>query len=181
MNQMVHRPPVLLFIFMGACASGEMRTRPGPEAVIPCFAADDARVSTAGFVAQTLRLNKDADGVRYTLMAFAVGDQLTLGAMVKGAFRGTVHWRVGERELTVPFDTAAPGTEAAVTVNGAPDQHFRAKGAAFRGTAWTNVELPLAAWLSPGTALQLEFTPASGTPQVLPEPGLHYVARLERK
>ena len=145
------------------------------------FATNDARVNTPGFVGQTLRVPKEVDGVRYTLMAFAVGDTLTLGAMVKGgAFRGTVHWTVGDRRLALPFDTATPGADAKVTVDSAASA-LVAKGAEFRGTAWTNVELPLADWLRDGTPLQLEFAPAQGQTQVLPEADHHYVARLERR
>lgn len=171
----------VLLVLLGSCAAGDARSRPGPEAVIPHFAADDARVNTGGFVAHTLRLHRDQDDVRYTLMAFAVGDQLTLGAMVKGAFRGTVHWTVGERQLRLPFDTAAPGTEVSVMMTGAPDFHLKARGAAFGGTAWTNLEVPVAGWIGAGTALQLAFFPAEGASQVLPEPGVHYLARLERR
>jgi len=113
-------------------------------------------------------------------MAFAVGDTLRLGAMVKGSFRGTVRWAVGGRNLALPFDTATPGADAKVAVDGATST-FVGKGAEFRGTAWVDVELPLADWLRDGTPLQLEFAPEHGATQVLPDAGLHYVARLERR
>jgi len=170
-------------LILAACTSSAApaSTQPGPDAPIPVFAADDARVNTAGFVAETLRLHLDGDGVRYTLMAFVVGDKLTLGAMVKGSFRGTVRWRCGARELSRPFDSETPGTASKVTVGGEPPLWVTAQGAGFRGTAWTNVELPVAGWIADGTPLQLTFVPAGGREVVLPYPGLHYCAKLERR
>ena len=173
---------LLAAVGLAACATppAAPTTSPGPAAAIPTFAAGDARVNTPGFVAQTLRLNQERDGVRYTLMAFAVGDTLTLGAMVKGSFRGTVRWTVGSRRLELPFDTAKPGADAKATVDGAASS-LVGKGAEFRGTAWTNVELPLADWLHDGTALRLEFAPTEGQPLALPDAGHHFVAQLEHR
>jgi hypothetical protein len=59
---------------------------------VPHFAVDDPRVNTAGFVAQTTRINRDVDGTTFTLMIFAVGDVVTLGAMVNGDFEGAAEW-----------------------------------------------------------------------------------------
>lgn len=162
--------PVLgLLAALAACAGAPPPA--GPDFTVPCFTADDARVGQAGFVAATHRENRDVDGVRYTLMAFAVGDKLTLGAMVKGAFRGEVRWQVGERTLHVPFDAAAPAAASQVVVAGdAAAPPLQAQGAQFRGTAWTNIELP-AAWLPAGAPLALVFAPAQGTPVALPPAG----------
>lgn len=169
---------VFLSVFAGACATQAV-SETGPVAAIPVFAADDARVGAAGFVGETLRLSEEHDGVRYTLMAFVVGDRLTLGAMVKGSFRGTVRWTVGRRTLALPFDSAAPGAEVDVVATGAGDARLVAQGAAFRGTAWSNVELPTAEWIAAGTPLALAFERAVGGAVILPDPGHHYVVNLE--
>jgi hypothetical protein len=100
--------------------------------------------------------------------------------MVRGTFRGEVLWRVGGRTLRVPFDAAAPAKDAAVTVIGAQGP-LVAHGAQFRGTSWTNIEVPLAGWLAEGTAVQLTFTPEQGAAHVLPDAGFHYVAQLVKK
>lgn len=167
----------LLAVLTSSCATGPA-TLPGREAAIPVFAADDARVQTAGFVGQTLRLKKDHEGTNYTLMAFAVGDTLTLGAMVKGPFTGDVRWQVGDRSLTFPFDAAKAALGATVTVDDDPAKTLRGHGAAFRGTAWINVDVPLAEWLQDGTSMQLTFHANDGALLALPDIGYYYVARL---
>jgi hypothetical protein len=179
---MVHAPRcVVLLPLLAACAATDPgATRTGPELPVPVFAAGDSRVGQAGFVGETLRLHKEEDGVRYTLMAFAVGDTLTLGAMVRGAFRGEVIWRVGDRTLRVPFDSGSPAQEATVQVMGAAGP-LVAHGAQFRGTSWTNVEVPVASWIAEGTPVQLTFSPQGGAAHVLPDAGFHYVARLAPK
>jgi hypothetical protein len=97
--------------------------------------------------------------------------------MVKGKFRGVVHFTLGARELRLPFDAATPGNPATVMVAGS-DATVTAQGAGFRGTSWTNVELPCAQWLPAETPLQLEFVPEHGTPVTLPDAGVHYVTRF---
>lgn len=152
----------------------------GPRAEVPVFAAGDARVGTAGFVQQTLRLPVERDGVTYTLMAFVVGDQATLGAMVKGSFRGAVRWAVGAHRLSLPFDAANPGAGVEVRVDDAARADVVAQGASFRGTAWTNVDVP-AAWLVDGAPLALEFAATGGSTVALPGGGEHFVvARVRR-
>lgn len=172
-------PPrvVLPVAALAACAL-HSSSKPGPIAEIPVFAANDARVADAGFVTQTLRLSEERGGTRYTLMAFGTGEMLTLGAMVQGAFRGTVEWTLGRRTLSLPFDAADPGRPATVAVHGGGGP-IAAAGASFRGTAWTNVEVPMA-WAGDGTALQLRFVPeGGGGALVLPDAGHHYVVHLQ--
>lgn len=160
---------------LGSCAA---TARPGPEAVIPVFAKDDPRVDTAGFVGETLRLSVGRDGVRHTLMAFVVGDTLTLGAMVGGPFDGLVRWHVGNRLLELPFDTGGALAAVPVRVDGSSSEH-RGAGASFRGTTWVNVELPHRQWIDDGTPLQLVFLPKVGRPLFLPDDGWHYRVRLQ--
>jgi hypothetical protein len=172
---------VVLTGLLAACAAtapaGADAAPDAPPAVIPVFASDDARVGTAGFVGSTLRLHEERGGARYTLMAFAVGDVVTLGAMVRDAvFRGRVRWRVGARVLEFPFDTESPGDAGPVTLDGARSE-FAAKGAAFRTTKWANVDLP-AAWFDGGTGLQLRFVAEGGEVAVLPVTADCYRATL---
>ena len=175
----------LFVVALSACSGPADRAAPqrgaagGPPLQIPAFAANDPRVGQRGFVGETLRVHKEVEGTTFTLMAFAVGDTLTLGAMVKGSFRGTVHWTVGARELRVPFDAAAP-VKSPVEVKGS-DARLVAEGAGFRGTSWTNIELPRAEWLPDGTPLQLEFLPENGAAVVLPDRDASYVAHYAQR
>jgi hypothetical protein len=181
----MQRPLCILLLAFAACGTTTPTTptasKPGPEIQIPVFAADDARVGKGGFVQETLRLNQEVDGVRYTLMAFVVGETLTLGAMTKGGeFKGTVQWNVGARTLRTVFDSQKPAKDAEVTVGGGTGA-LVAHGAEFRGTSWMNVEMPVAQWLSEGAPLSLTFTPEHGASKTLPESGVHYVARFVMK
>ena len=174
--------PVILLasLLCAACATGGPHTQPDPEVAVPWFAQDDERVESAGFISETLRLHEERDGVRYTLMAFAVGETLTLGAMVKGAFDGAVRWVVGERALSFALDTAGSVRDVAVRVDG-KEAAVLGQGASFRGTTWVNVELPLEEWLASGTPIGLTFAAREGAVLVLPDEGHHYRARLERR
>ena len=142
------------------------------------FAADDSRVGTAGFVGQTLRLSKESDGVTHTMMAFVVGDTLTLGAMVKGEFTGNVHWQLGDRSLTFAFDASAVAADTAVMIDDDPSKTLQGHGASFRGISWINVDVPLADWAADGTSLQLTFTTNNGKLLTLPDAGYHYITHL---
>jgi len=161
----------------GATAAGATAAPDAPPAAIPLFAADDPRVGTAGFVGSTLRLHEERGGARYTLMAYATGDTVTLGAMVRDAvFRGRVRWRVGARVIEFPFDSERPGDAGPVTLDGARSE-FAAQGAAFRTTKWANVDLP-AAWFDGGAGLQLRFVAEGGEVAVLPATADCYRATL---
>ncbi len=170
--------PVLLLLTLG-CATSQVRN--GPVAHVPVFAADDPRVETAGFVRETLRLTRTIDGTDYTLMAFAVGNTLTLGAMVKGEFQGRVDWLVGRRRLRFDFDTAAASSEVPVAVRedaAWTQARFTGQGASFEETHWINVELPLDDWLANDTALMLTFRPHGNDSVVLPDTGFAYCCVL---
>ncbi len=166
-------------LLIAACASSDgASTRRGPDAAVPMFAADDERVNTAGFISETLRLHEERDGVRHTLMAFVVGDTLSLGAMVKGEFHGLVRWKVGGRRFSLPFDTVGPMDPVPITVEAGPSAAMAGHGASFRGTTWVNVDVPIADWVEDGTALQLVFLPRVGAPLFLPDDGYHYRVKL---
>jgi hypothetical protein len=173
------RVTAIACLLLAACGtSTPTAPRPGPEIKIPVFAADDARVGKGGFVQETLRLHQEIDGVRYTLMVFVVGETLTLGAMTKGGeFKGTVQWTLGGRTLRTAFDSSKPAKDAEVTVTGGTGA-LVAHGAAFNGTSWMDVEMPVSQWLPEGALLSLTFTPEHGASKTLPESGASYVARF---
>ncbi|MCB9885115.1 MAG: hypothetical protein H6838_06455 [Planctomycetes bacterium] len=166
-------------LLLTGCATGAPADS-GPALDVPVFAADDARVGTAGFVGQTLRVHREQDGVRYTLMLFRVGDTWTLGAMVKGDFAGEVRWTIDGRGLRIPFTTSAPAGKSQVYAEPGGAKVATAENASFRGTAWTNVEMP-AGCMRDGSHVQLQFVPANGAAIDLPEAGggytVHQVAR----
>lgn len=149
---------------------------PGAEApalTVPRFAHDDPRVNTAGFVGQTTRMSRIVDGTTYTLMIFAVGDVLTLGAMVEGPFDGTAEWRVGDRSFVVPVTRDDRGRDV-VPVTG---ENLVGRHGGFDEFDWVNVEVPLAEWLPDGTPVALAFR--SGSLDVaLPEGARAYVSEL---
>ena len=157
-------------------------TSPGPKVEIPHFAAGDPRVNTAGFVRETMRLQVVRGDQTHTLMAFVVGETLTLGAMVEGDFRGLVRWKVGGRRLSFAMNTAGSLEDVPVEIEGdSTTPAPTGQGASFRGTTWINIELPLIDWLSEGTPLQLVFFPEIGEdPLFLPDDGYHYEVALVR-
>lgn len=168
----------VLILASAACSSVPAEPPLGPDLPVPVFAADDPRVAQPGFVGHTQRVDRDRDGVRHSLFTFAVGDTLSLGAMVDGPFRGELRWRVGTRRLALPFDTDDALRDVPVTVDAAlSSSGLVAQGAEFRGTTWLVVELPLRDWLGDGAALQLEFAPDLSPPLVLPAGGRPFAAR----
>lgn len=143
-----------------------------PALAIPRFEAGDPRAESPGFVALTLRVSRarkvpDQEET-YVLMAFAVGDTLTIGAMTKQPFAGVVRIELGERAIEATWDSTAKGDVAFASTGDDPLELAGAPGA-FRGTSWVNVELPIADWLPNGeAALRLTFEPAAGAPIALP-------------
>ena len=158
---------------------GETLSR--PDLRIPHFPEDDPRANTAGFVRQTLRLVRKlpaADGTepQFTLMAFAIGETLTLGAMVHQDFAGSVGWEIGETTLDLAWDTKGQGP-VPVRVEGAELEAVGQRGS-FRGIHWVNVELPLRLLDDDGTALRLRLE-GPGRPTIaLPRGAEAFAARL---
>lgn len=154
----------------------------GDEAAlsVPVFSEEDA--GGAGFFRSILNVGRNLEGeVHCSLNAFAVGDTLTLGPMVKGGkFKGEVSIRVGDRELVFPFDTEAEGRTATVQVNGgesAGNLEGRRAGTS-DGTRWTHVEVPLADWMpADGTKVTVEFRAEGGKAIQIPAAGTSFVAR----
>ncbi|MHC5066614.1 MAG: hypothetical protein ACYTG5_21870 [Planctomycetota bacterium] len=165
----------LVMIFGSACSSG-------PELLVPHFAADDERVSTAGFVRETTRIDREMGETTYTLMIFAVGEQLTLGAMVKGEFEGTAHWQVGERRFSLPFSRGNRGGATVPVESALSTEELSGEHAGFDDFDWVNVDVPLAEWLpEDGTRVSLEFTGLGDFVIRLPETGRSFVSRVEAR
>jgi len=161
---------------MAACsgtAPGAPAPDDAPTLTVPRFEADDPRVDTPGFVGQTTRMSRVVDETTYTLMIFAVGEVLTLGAMVEGSFDGTAEWRGGDRSFTVPVARDDRGA-AGVPVTG---EDLVGSHGGFDEFDWVNVEVPLAEWLPDGTTVGLTFRSGSGT-VALPEGADAYVSEL---
>lgn len=143
-----------------------------PDLRIPMFPADNERVSTAGFVSQTLRVHQrvpaagDGDLHQFTLTAFAVGDTLTLGAMTYQEFQGTVRWEIGDTTVSFSFDTNVRGM-VPVRIGGAEPEEIGQFGS-FRGIHWVNVELPLPIAGENIVPLRLLFEPDRGDTVALP-------------
>ena len=163
--------PALLLIT--ACATS------GVPIEVPQFGPDDPRVDSAGFIGHTLQLSKTIGATKYTLMAFRVGDTVTLGAMVEGPFDGQVEWHVHGSSLGLPFPAEPTELDPVAEVTGGPPSAEPVVGRrrSFRAFSWINIELPLAAWMpvSP-TAIRLTFRPRIGSPIVLPDTGVSYDA-----
>ncbi len=134
--------------------------------VVPHFAAEDPRVGTAGFVRETTRVNETRGETTFTLMVFAVGDRLTLGAMVRGQYNGTAVWAVGDRSFSVPLDRSNRG-RTDIAVDGVPGG---GRHGGFDDYDWVNVEVPLAVWLSDGTRVRLTYEVPGADVVVIPGP-----------
>lgn len=147
-------------------SSSNSPSQPHDRLVVPQFAVDNPLIGTPGFVAHTTRINRPVEGTTFTLMAFAIGDVLTLGAMVEGPFDGTAHWTVGERTFSVPVRRSNRGTtDVAVSGQALVGQH-----GGFNAFDWVNVEVPIDEWLPNGTRVRLEFEAADAR-VVLPHDG----------
>ena len=168
----------LLALTLVACggpsaSSSVSPAQTGEALLVPQFAIDDPLVGTAGFVARTTRVNRPIDGTTFTLMAFAVGDVLTLGAMVEGPFDGTAHWTVGQRTFSVPIRRSNRGTTD-VAVSG---QTFVGRHGGFNAFDWVNVEVPIDEWLPNGTRVRLDFE-AECVRVVLPDDDRWFVSEV---
>jgi hypothetical protein len=112
----------------------------------------------------------------FTLMIFAVGDVLTLGAMVRGDFDGTASWRVGDRSFAVPLRREDRGrSDVRTTRAGLVGQH-----GGFDDYDWVNVEVPIGEWWSDGVLVRLDFR-GDGVEVALPDRDRWFVGTLVRR
>ena len=141
--------------------------------IVPHFAAGDPRVNTAGFVGQTTRIDRTLGDDTFTLMIFAVGDVVTLGAMIRGEFAGTADWVMGDHSFSVPLRRANRGrTDVPVEGPSLVGQH-----GGFDDYDWVNVDVPIEDWMPDGTRVRLEFRSEERT-VTLPGPERWFVTSL---
>lgn len=167
---------------VAACAATGDRAVESPALAIPSYPADDPRPQTGRFVREVRLAETTVGETRFILMAFRVGDTLTLGAMTEGPFEGSANFRLGKRGLE--FDFAADHGEIAVTTTNPPAGAERPRGqqAGFRDYRWINVELESDLWLPDGaTLLGLRFRDRLGQVTTLPVTGGAFAARLEAR
>lgn len=150
----------------------------GPPLAVPAYRADDPVVNQGGFVNQVRLVEVEREGTSYILMAWAVGDTMTLGAMVRGPYAGDAVWRVGSYGFRVALNDREDAP-AVVDVSAPSGTGLTAQAAGFQGFRWVNVDVDRATWFRDGKAdLALEFVPTVGEPIVLPDEGRAYEARL---
>lgn len=141
--------------------------------VVPRFAAEDPVTRTPGFIRRTLRVTRGAPGAGRTLLAYGLGSETILGAMVEGPFRGRVVLTLGARRITAPLDSAkAPPASPVLEVEDLGDLPApKAEGGSFRGRSWILVHFPPAWFAGKAARLALRFEPAGGRPLALPAAG----------
>ena len=150
---------------------------------IPSYSIDDPRPQSGGFVSQVRLAEIERAGTRYILMAWEVGDVLTLGAMTQGPFEGEVDWRIGDAHIHFSVDAESGSGKVPVTASAAPNgvEPLSGERAGFRDFRWTNVELRTSQWLSERSgALSVSFRANDGAVVSLPPAGayaMHLAAR----
>lgn len=172
------RLSLLLSLSIAACTSTSRdleRAQNVQTLEVPRFDGKDERTRTAGFVGLVRRENTEVDGNRFTLMAYAVGDTLTLGAMIKGEFAGRIEWQLDDRGWAFPLDTAQKGgPDVAMEAMWGQGATPRGERAGFRGYTWVNFNQPA----SGVRRVRLVFRRATGEPIVLPTDADAYEIRL---
>jgi hypothetical protein len=159
-----------------------VQTLGSPVLRIPAFQTGDERTSTPGFIHLTCRVARtsvvDGKPTRFTLLAFVVGDTLTLGAMTDGTFVGDVAWAIGKVTISMPWDSSG-SRPVEGTVHGNKDLQVTGKPASFRGTSWINIELPKALVMPEDeTTLRLELRARGAAIVRLPGGEHPFTARL---
>ena len=171
----------ILLTCVAACDPPPPIDPPAQVLTVPWFRADDPRIGTAGFVSQTTRIDRAVDGTTYTLMIFAVGERVTLGAMVNGDFDGVATWLVGDRAFDVPLSRSNRGRRDVSVTARVPDSlRLTGEHGGFGAFDWVNVDVPLDEWLEDGTRVRLEFR-ADGLHVPLPSEHGWFVSALAER
>ena len=168
----------LLGLLSAACASP-----PANPLEVPSYAADDPRPQQGGFVRDVRLEEVEQDETKYILMAWRVGDVLTLGAMTQGPFVGHVRWSLDDALLDFDVVAKPASQDVPVRVTGAPAAAgpLRGETAGFRDYRWTNIDLASPVWLSDDQcALSVTFEAADGAVVTLPDRGAYAVRMIER-
>ncbi|MCA8942754.1 MAG: hypothetical protein KDB80_09375 [Planctomycetes bacterium] len=141
-------------LLLAACAGGPRE--PLPELSIPWFRPGDPVIESTGFVRHTQLTSVEDSGTTFILMAWAVGEALTFGAMTKGEpFRGEVEWTIGDARFEMPY--AGPGA-VPIKTNQASAGELVGRAAGFRNFDWVNFDPPPSVLATEGeTEVRLEF------------------------
>lgn len=169
-------------LVLGACANAPA-VPDGPPLAIPTYTKDDPRPGTGGFVRDVRLVEAAQNGTKYILMAWQVGDVLTLGAMTEGPFEGRVEWRLNDAALRFDVDAKPASGDVVIDTIDAPAGVARPVGqtAGFRGYRWTNIELPAAAWFGAAAgSVSLTFTSKDGAVVSLPKEGRFATSKIAR-
>ncbi|MEM7453632.1 MAG: alpha/beta fold hydrolase [Planctomycetota bacterium] len=112
---------------------------------IPAFSENDERTSRGGFFFDTTRVQRKAGDDKFVLMTFGVGETVTIGALVYQEFDGKVTCNIGEREITVDFDTSSEERMLPAMIDGLESE---LEGAAGRVNqiVWFTLELEREDW-----------------------------------
>lgn len=168
----------LLGLLSAACASP-----PANPLEVPSYAADDPRPQQGGFVRDVRLEEVERDETKYILMAWRVGDVLTLGAMTQGPFVGHVRWSLDDALFDFDVVAKPASQDVPVRVTGAPAAAgpLRGETAGFRDYRWTNIDLASPVWLSNDQcALSVTFEAADGAVVTLPDRGAYAVRMIQR-
>lgn len=128
-----------------------------PVLVVPSFKKEDPRTKTAGFVAETVRVSRIVKNDRFILMAFSVGDKVTLGCMVYQPFDGEVQLEIGQRILRVPFSTSNKQRRIDVW-EGSEKMDFQGGVGRVRKIVWFTMEMEKKKWFKDSTSLSITFS-----------------------
>jgi hypothetical protein len=147
-----------LGVFVGACAGTRTRV-----ALIPRFAAGESRVAKPDLGGDLFRIDRDVAGQKFTLLAVAVGNTLTVGARVKGSFAGNVTWRVGNHQLKFVLGARQPPAEIPIEVMGElAGSNFVGRATGSQSFRQVDIDLPLDTLTNGNGALQVRFIPGDG-------------------
>ncbi|MEM7204045.1 MAG: PQQ-binding-like beta-propeller repeat protein [Planctomycetota bacterium] len=152
----------------------------GPVLEIPSYAADDPRPKSGGFVREVRLAEVERDGTKYILMAWEVGEVLTLGAMTQGPFEGDVDWRLDDAHVRFAVTTEPRSGKVAVVAKhaSAGASPLEGRKAGVGDYRWTNVDLPSPLWFARRRgAVSLTFRAKDGAVVTLPQNG-SYAARM---
>ncbi|MEL6904429.1 MAG: hypothetical protein AAFP22_03430 [Planctomycetota bacterium] len=182
---MIRIPLSLSLVLLASCASNSAPSPApveGPALEVPRYAEDDERPNTGGFVRDVSLASVERDGTTFTLMAWQVGDVLTLGAMTDGAFTGQVEWQLGTRGFRFDVDEEPRSGRMPVEAIDPPAGAAALGGdkAGFSSFSWTNVDLEASLWWFEGpAALSVTWRTEAGKLVRLPEEGAFAARRFE--
>lgn len=147
-----------LGVFVSACAGTRTRT-----VLIPRFATGESRVAQPDLGGDLFRIDRDVADQKFTLLAVAVGNTLTVGARVKGSFAGNVIWHVGNRQLKFVLGARQLPAEIPIEVMGElAGSNLVGRATESQGLRQVDIDLPLDTLTKGNGALQVRFLLGDG-------------------